>query len=65
MIDSVASSAAGAALGIRQGQERVDFGVKALGQTAEQQQQTVTTLLQGAGGGNTTETRGQNLNIVV
>lgn len=65
MIDSVASSTAGAALGIRQGQERADFGVKALNQTAEQQQQTVTTLLQGAAGGNPTETRGQNLNIVV
>lgn len=65
MIDSATSSTAGAALGIRQGLDRVDFGVKALNQTAAQQQQTVTTLLQGAGGGNTTETRGQNLNIVV
>lgn len=65
MIDSVTSSMAGAALGIRQGQAQADFGIKALNQTAQQEQQTVTTLLQGAGGGNTTETRGQNLNIVV
>jgi hypothetical protein len=65
MIDSVTSSTAGAALGIRQGLNQAEFSAKALGQTAEQQQQAVTTLLQGAGGGNTTETRGQNLNIVV
>lgn len=67
MIDSVSSSTAGAALGIRQGQNQVDFGVKALAQNAEQQS-AVTSLLSGASasaGGNVTATRGQNLNIVV
>lgn len=63
MIDSATSSTLGAALSIGQARSQADFGVRALSQTAEQQQQAVTTLLQG--GGNVTETRGQNLNILV
>lgn len=66
----VTSSTAGAAVSLRQAQGQMNFGVKALNQAAEQQQAAVTTLLGGgpgggSGGGNVTETRGQNLNIVV
>lgn len=68
-IDPAASSTAGAAVSLRQGMAQMAFGVKALNQTAQQQQDVVTTLLGGgsggAQGGNVTETRGQNLNIVV
>ncbi|WP_167525153.1 hypothetical protein [Roseomonas genomospecies 6] len=66
----ISSSTLGAAIGLRQAQGQVDFGVKALSQTAQQQDQAVATLLQGGSigsspGGNVTATRGQNLNIVV
>ncbi|WP_448205582.1 hypothetical protein [Azospirillum sp. sgz302134] len=63
----ITSSTMGAAIGLRQAQGQMDFGVKTLNQNAQQQEQAVTTLLQpaAAGGGNTTPTRGQNLNIVV
>lgn len=67
----ISSSTLGAAIGLRQAQGQVDFGVKTLSQTAQQQDQAVATLLQGgsdgssSGGGNVTATRGQNLNIVV
>ncbi len=60
----VTSSTMGAAIGLRQAQGQFDFGVKALSQAAQQQEQTVATLLQGSGG-NVTETRGQNVNLVV
>lgn len=66
----ISSSTLGAAIGLRQAQGQVDFGVKTLSQTAQQQDQAVATLLQGGSGGsspggNVTATRGQNLNIVV
>ncbi|MDQ2102029.1 hypothetical protein [Azospirillum isscasi] len=67
----ISSSTLGAAIGLRQAQGQVDFGVKTLNQTAQQQDQALATLLQGStgaspsGGGNVTATRGQNLNIVV
>lgn len=60
----VTSSTMGAAIGLRQAQGQFDFGVKTLNQAAQQQEQTVATLLQ-SGGGNVTETRGQNVNMVV
>lgn len=63
------SSTLGAALSIRQAQSQYDFGLKALNQSSQQQESSVATLLQGSGGGSAggsvTETRGQNLNIVV
>ncbi|WP_175426505.1 hypothetical protein [Azospirillum brasilense] len=66
----VSSSTLGAAIGLRQAQGQMDFGVKTLNQTAQQQDQAIATLLQGgsdasSSGGNVTATRGQNLNIVV
>lgn len=64
----ISSSTLGAAVGLRQAQGQVDFGVKTLSQTAQQQDQAIATLLQGgssSAGGNVTATRGQNLNIVV
>ena len=67
----ISSSTLGAAVGLRQAQGQMDFGVKALNQNAQQQDQAIATLLQGSsdgsssGGGNVTATRGQNLNIVV
>lgn len=67
----IGSSTMGAAIGLKQAQGQAAFGVKALGMAADQQQQAITALLSpgtGAGmgaGGNVTETRGQNLNIVV
>ncbi|CAO3435878.1 hypothetical protein [Azospirillum endophyticum] len=64
----VTSSTAGAAMALKQAQGKMDFGVKALNQNAEQQQATVAALVQsggGSGGGNVTPTRGQNLNIAV
>jgi len=60
----VTSSTMGAALGLRQAQGQLDFGVKALNQVAQQQEQAVAKLLQSSGG-NVTETRGQNVNMVV
>jgi len=60
----VTSSTMGAAVGLRQAQGQFDFGVKALNQAAQQQEQAVATLLQSSGG-NVTETRGQNVNMVV
>lgn len=69
----IGSSTMGAAIGLKQAQGQVAFGVKALGMAADQQQQSITALLSpgtgaatGSGaGGNVIETRGQNLNIVV
>ncbi|WP_200479095.1 hypothetical protein [Azospirillum brasilense] len=66
----ISSSTLGAAVGLRQAQGQIDFGVKTLNQTAQQQDQAIATLLQGgsdgaSAGGNVTSTRGQNLNIVV
>lgn len=67
MVSDATSSTAGAAIGIRQGLNQLQFGTKALSQAADQQA-SVALLLQGgtgASGGNVTETRGQNLNILV
>jgi hypothetical protein len=64
----VTSSTAGAAIALKQAQNQMNFGVKALSQNADQQQATVSALVQpegGSGGGNVTPTRGQNLNITV
>ncbi len=65
----LASSTMGTAVGLRLVQNQFDFSVKALSQAALQQDQAVAALFpagEGAGsGGSVTETRGQNLNIVV
>ncbi|HEY0837712.1 MAG TPA: hypothetical protein VGE72_27600 [Azospirillum sp.] len=68
----VTSTTAGAAVALRQSMTQMDTGMKMLGSSA-QQQGAVSALLAGgtggasgtSGGGNVTETRGQNLNIVV
>lgn len=70
MAMDVTSSTLGAAFSIRQAQGQYDFGLKALNQSSQQQESSIATLLQGGGGGGSaggsvTETRGQNLNIVV
>jgi hypothetical protein len=61
----IASSTMGAALGLKQAQGQFDLGVKLLSSTAEQQQQSITALLSPGAGGSVTETRGQNVNLVV
>lgn len=68
----VTSTTAGAAVALRQSMTQMDTGMKMLGNAA-QQQGAVTALLAGgtggapaaSAGGNVTETRGQNLNILV
>lgn len=60
------SGMTGAAVALRQAQGQYEFGLKALNQSAQQQEAAVATLVQGGSqGGSVTETRGQNLNIVV
>ncbi|MBP2299079.1 hypothetical protein [Azospirillum picis] len=63
----ITSSTAGAAIGLKLAQSRMDFGVKALSANADQQQETIAALIDPAGGagGSVTPTRGQGLNIVV
>lgn len=67
----VTSTTAGAAVALRQSMAQMDTGVKMLGNAAQQQGAVAALLAGGTGGapvaagGNVTETRGQNLNILV
>lgn len=67
----VTSTTAGAAVALRQSMTQMDTGMKMLGNAAQQQGAVAALLGGGTGGvpaapgGNVTETRGQNLNILV
>lgn len=61
MVDSLSSSMLGAAVGLQQGRVQEITAIKALKSETDSQQSAAATLL----GGNVTETRGQNLNILV
>lgn len=65
---SATSSMMGAAVGLQQAHTAQNFAVKSLADNQAQQDAAIMTLLQGntaPTGGSVTETRGQNLNIVV
>ncbi|HYH19091.1 MAG TPA: hypothetical protein VD995_10775 [Azospirillum sp.] len=67
----ITSTTAGAAVALRQSMTQMDTGMKMLGSSAQQQGAVTALLAGGTGGapagtgGNVTETRGQNLNILV
>ena len=64
---SSTTSMLGAALGIQQANTAQNFALRALSDNHAQQDAAIMTLLQGttSAGGSVTETRGQNLNILV
>ena len=59
------NSNAAFAVSAAQGQQRSNFLVGAIGREADSQQSVISSIAQSAGPGTVTETRGQNLNIVV
>jgi len=62
MTDGISSSMFGAAVSVQQLSTQMETGLKAMKETSDSQQAVLSSLLTG---GNVTETRGQNVNILV